>query len=274
MELEGYLSRIGFKGAPRADIKTLRALHRAHAETIPYENLDVQLRTPVTRAAPDIYDKIVRRGRGGWCYEMNGLLSWALTEIGFDVRRLAGAVHRETMGDSSIGNHLVVLVDVEDQTWLADVGFGDGLIEPTPLAESGFDVGPLRCSLSRIQDGWWRYSNDPAGGAPSFDFHPDVDDEALLEGGCNFLQSDPASPFVQNAVVQRWRDGAHYSMRGRVLTKLTRVGKEGELIPDAPAYVEALRDVFGLNLPEAAALWPRILARHEEVVQSQTEGGN
>ncbi|MCA8893792.1 MAG: arylamine N-acetyltransferase, partial [Amphiplicatus sp.] len=53
MNLEGYLSRIGFKGTPRADLNTLRALHRAHAETIPYENLDVQLRTPVTRAAPD-----------------------------------------------------------------------------------------------------------------------------------------------------------------------------------------------------------------------------
>lgn len=268
-DLQLYLDRIGFTDTPRADIATLKAIHRAHALSIPYENLDVQMRTPVSRALPAIFEKIVGRGRGGWCYEMNGLLSWALEEIGFSVRRLAGGVHREGQGDNVVGNHLVLLVDVAGETWLADVGFGDGLIEPAPLEEGAFQNGPLQCALQRVEGGWWRYSNDSRGSAPSFDFHPDVHNEALLERGCRFLQTDPASPFVLNAVVQRWSKDAHRSLRGRVLTTISSDGKESRLVGDAAAYVRLLTENFGLDLPEAGALWPQIEARHEQILREK-----
>ncbi len=264
MNLDAYFNRIGYSGAPRADLATLRAVHRAHVEAIPYENLDVQFEKPLTRAIGPTYEKIVERRRGGWCSEMTGLLSWAFEEIGFKVRRLAGGVTRATAGDSVVGNHFVLLVDL-DETWLADAGFGDGLIEPVPLREGAFRVGPLDCRLDRIEGGWWRYSNDPTGSAPSFDFHTSVFDEALLEESCRFLQTDPASPFVLNAVVQRWQSDAHYSIRGRVLQAIDGAGKGTSLIEDAGHYVATLRDVFALDLPEAAALWPKICARHEAV---------
>ncbi|MEX0644169.1 MAG: arylamine N-acetyltransferase [Parvularculaceae bacterium] len=270
---QAYLDRIGFSGAPRADLATLRALHRAHVEAIPYENLDVQLGRPVTRAIGPTYEKIVTRRRGGWCYEMNGLLSWALEEIGFKVTRLAGGVARAIAGDAVVGNHLVLLVDL-GETWLADAGFGDGLIEPTPLREGAFRVGPLDCRLDRVEAGWWRYSNDPTAVAPSFDFHEDVFEETLLEDRCRFLQTNPASPFVQNAVVQRWLNDAHYSMRGRVLQTNDGKGKRTAIIKDAKHYVATLREVFALDLPEAASLWPKICARHETVFGSTETSRN
>lgn len=266
--LKAYLDRIGFKGDARPDLRTLRAVHRAHVEAIPYENLDVQFKRPLTRAPADAFDKIVTRKRGGWCYEMNGLLGWALEEIGFKVTRLAGGVTRAINGDSVVGNHLVLLVDL-GETWVADAGFGDGLIEPVRLREGSFQTGPLECRLEKIGGGWWRYFNDPAGGAPSFDFNPDIGDEALLEARCLFLQNDPASPFVQNAVVQRWRDGEHYSLRGRVLQTVAESGKHQETIDSAEDYVAALREIFALDLPEAATLWPAILARHEAVIAAK-----
>lgn len=262
MQLSHYLDRIGYREPARPDLATLKGVHKAHAESIPYENLDVQLGRPVTRSAADAFDKIVTRRRGGWCYEMNGLLGWALEEIGFKVTRLAGAVMREASGDEAIGNHLVLLVDL-DGPWIADAGFGDGLIEPIPLAEGPFKVGPLACRLTAIEGGWTRYINDEKGGAPSFDFHPGVSDETLLEARCSFLQTDPASPFVQNAVVQRWRGGAHYSLRGKVLKVIPHSGEETRLIETAEDYVETLKTVFDLDLPEAAKLWPAISERHE-----------
>lgn len=270
MQVSQYLRRIGFDQSPRPDLATFRAVHRAHAEAIPYENLDVQLGRPVSRAVPAIYEKIVERRRGGWCYEMNGLLSWALEEIGFKVTRLAGGVHRQTLGDKVVGNHLVILVDL-DGTWLADVGFGDGLIEPVPLREGSFRVGPLDCRLEIVDGGWWRYNNDPTGSAPSFDFHLNVDDEALLENNCRFLQSDPASPFVQNAVVQRWRDGEHFSLRGRVLSHVSGSGKRTQVIDDSGAYIETLRELFALDFPDAESLWPAICARHDSLFQKAAE---
>ena len=264
MKLESYLRRIGHAGQVRPDLETLRAIHRAHVQSISYENLDVQFGVPVSRAVPAIYSKIVERRRGGWCYEMNGLLSWALEEIGFSVRRLAGGVRREVVGDLAVGNHLVLLVDL-DETWLADAGFGNGLVEPILLREGAFRVGPLNCRLTRVDGGWYRYVDDPITGGPSFDFHEGISDEALLEARCRFLQSDPTSNFVLNAVVQRWRHDEHYSLRGRSLTRIGEHGKETRLVDSADAYVETLRDLFDLNLPEAAGLWPKICARHESL---------
>ncbi len=262
MNLADYLRRIGYSGNPRPDLATLRGIHRAHVEAIPYEDLDVQFGVAVTRLGPAIYDKIVRRRRGGWCYEMNGLLSWALEAIGFKVKRLAGAVMRESLGDQVIGNHLVMLVDL-GETWFADAGFGDGLIEPIPLREGPFSIGPLSCRIEEIGGGWLRYHNDPKGSAPSFDFHPEIGDERLLERQCRFLQSDAGSPFVQNAVVQRWRDEVHYSLRGRMLQTLSADGKATQRIESADDYVLTLKETFALDLPEAASLWPKICARHE-----------
>ncbi len=262
MNLEKYLERIGFEGAPNADFSTLSRIHRGHVEHIPYENLAVQLGTPVTRSAADAFEKIVTRRRGGWCYEMNGLLGWALEEIGFKVRRLAGGVHRAARGDEVVGNHLVLLVDLE-KTFVADVGFGDGPIEPTPLQEGPFSNGCFRCQLEHLDSGWWRYHNDARGGAPSYDFHVDVTDEALLERQSCCLQSDEESSFVQNAVVQRWRQGEHLALRGRVFQRLGRHKKTTEILTDADQYVQTLKDLFNLELPAAAGLWPKILARHE-----------
>lgn len=264
MMLESYLRRIGHVGSVRPDLDTLCAIHRAHVQSISYENLDVQFGVPVSRALPAVYSKIVERRRGGWCYEMNGLLAWALEEIGFSVRRLAGGVRREFVGEQAVGNHLVLLVDLEE-TWLADVGFGNGLIEPIRLREGAFRVGRLNCRLTRIEGGWYRYVDDAITGGLSFDFHEEVSDEALLEARCRFLQSDPTSNFVLNAVVQRWRNDEHYSLRGRSLTRIGERGKETKLIDSAEVYVETLRGAFGLDLPEAATLWPKICARHDVV---------
>lgn len=269
MQLSDYLRRVGFDGATAADLATFRAVHRAHALSLSYENLDVQLTRPVTRDPADAFDKIVTHRRGGWCYEMNGLLGWALEEIGFDVTRLAGAVMRDMVGDGVIGNHLVLMVRIDGEDFIGDVGFGDGLIEPVALREGPIAGNPLRCSLHSIGGGWWRYANDPRSGGPSFDFNPSVTDENLLEEKCRFLQSDPSSPFVQNAVVQRWTAGAHLSMRGRVLRALTPRDEQKSLIADAEDYAATLKNLFGLDLPEAASLWPAIAARHEEVFAGQ-----
>lgn len=269
MNLEKYLERIDFEGTPKADLATLKRIHRSHAERIPYENLAVQFGTPVSRSPADAFEKIVTERRGGWCYEMNGLLGWALDEIGFSVRRLAGAVMRDEHGDDVVGNHLVLLVDL-DRTYLADAGFGDGLIEPAPLEEGAFANGPFACRLEQVGGGWWRYHNDERGGAPSFDFNEAVADEALLERMCRWLQTDANSPFVQNAVVQRWRGGEHLSLRGRVLQKLGRE-KNTEIISDAAQYVETLKTLFLLDLPAAGGLWPQICARHEALFNADND---
>jgi N-hydroxyarylamine O-acetyltransferase len=262
MELAAYLVRIGFEGTPRPDLATLREVHRRHLLAIPYENLDVQLGRRSGVGVEAAYDKIVGRGRGGWCYEMNGLLGWALGEIGFEVTRMAGGVMRAVVGDVMVGNHLVLRVDL-DQPWIADAGFGDGPLEPFVLAEAPFSQGAFDFRLEAVEDGWWRVHNHQHGGAASFDFRSLPADDALLSEKCEFLQTSPLSPFVQNAVVQRHTPEGLVIMRGRVLRTIGAGGVEERLVGSAEEYVAVLKDRFALDLPEAGALWSLIVERHE-----------
>lgn len=263
MDIEDYLERIGLESRPSADLAGLTAVHRAHLQAIPYENLDVQLGRPVTIERPAIFEKIVGRGRGGWCYEMNGLLGWALGELGFRVTRATGSVMRVARGALSDGNHLVLKVELEEGLYLADVGFGDGPLDPIALRPGSFTSHGFTYSLERVDREWWRLSNHPDGGAPSFDFHLAPADEALLKRQCDWLQTADESPFVQNAVCQRYIGDGLTILRGRVLRRVTPGGSADTMIGDADEYLAVLRDVFGLDVPEAASLWPAIVARHD-----------
>ena len=264
MDLHAYLDRVGFSGEPRVDFETLRRLHRGHLERIPYENLDVALGRRVTIESAPIFTKLVTRHRGGWCYEMNGLLAWALEEIGFKVTRMAGGVMRAALGDLKIGNHLVLRVDL-DQPYLADVGFGDGMLEPVPLKAHSFSQDFLDFRLEDLGGGWWRFHNHPNGGAPSFDFEQRAADRELLAEKCNWLQTAPESPFVLNAVVQRHLPDGLAMIRGRTLKRLFASGITTRDIGSADEYITTLNEVFALDLPEAKTLWPKIVARHEQL---------
>lgn len=272
MELSAYLHRIRFEGSVRPDLATLRAIHRAHQYAIPFENLDVQLRRPVVLDREANYDKIVCQRRGGWCYEMNSVMGWALNQIGFDVMRMSAGVMRVRAGDAQLGNHLCLLVCL-DQPYLVDVGFGGSLAEPLPLRESEREDRPYRLGLSELGDGYWRFAEIAYGDAESFsfDFRVAPADEALLARKCRFLQTDPASPFIQNLVVQRRTADAHLSLRGRVRTTIHATRVEKKLLNSADELVATLRDSFGLDTPEAATLWPSICARHEALFAGSSE---
>lgn len=269
MDIDAYLDRIAYSGPMRNDLSTLTALHRAHLRAIPYENLDVQFGRPVTTEISAIFDKIVGRRRGGWCYEMNGLFGWALKQLGFTVTRSAGAVMREMRGQDAIGNHLVLKVELEEGIFLADVGFGDGPLDPVFVISGPFISQGFEFALSKCDDGWWRLHNHKAGGAASFDFNLAPADESHLAARSFWLQSSPESPFVQNAVLQHHVSDGLWMMRGRVLRKVTPVAQKDFLIESAPEYVGVLSEVFGLKLPEATDLWPKICARHEEIQAEQ-----
>jgi N-hydroxyarylamine O-acetyltransferase len=125
-------------------------------------------------------------------------------------------------------------------------------------------------ALAQIgDDGWWRLHHHALGGVGSFDFTLAPADETLLSQRCLVLQSSPQSPFVQNAVLQHHVGDGVWQMRGRVLRKTTPSGKTDRVVDSAAEYVGVLSDVFKLRLPEAADLWPKICARHEEILRER-----
>lgn len=263
MDLQAYLDRIGYVGAPRADLQTLAELHRRHLYAIPYENLDVQLRRPVSIDPQAAFEKIVHGGRGGWCYEMNGLFGAALEAIGFSVTRMAGAVGRG-LHPRPLGNHLVLRVDL-DRPYIADVGFGDGIREPFPLETGSHQCSGYEFRLEALEDGWLRFHNHATGGAPFFDFEDRPADRDQLADTCRWLSTSPDSIFVQTAICQRHRPDAIDVLLGRVIRRVTPSQKVDRLLTSADEFVSVLKSRFDLDLPEAAALWPGICAKHDEL---------
>lgn len=269
--LDAYFERIGYAGPQTADLATLDGVARAHVFAIPFENLDVQLGRPV-RIDPDaVFEKLVARHRGGWCYEQNGLLGWALGEMGFEVTRLAGGVNRAAAGDDMLGNHLCLKVRL-DRDYLVDVGFGGSLIGPLPLEAAALTQPPFFLSLQRADGSFWRFEENPGDAPFGFDFTADAADETLLDAKCAFLQTASGSPFVQNLVAQLREPARHKTVRGRVFTVLDATGKTSRTLGSADELVDTLAREFSLDVPEIAEVWPKVCARHEEFLAARDAG--
>lgn len=124
-----YLDRIGAARPAAPSAAALRELHRRHVEAVPFENLSIHLGEPITLTEEALADKIVRRGRGGFCYELNGLFAALLTALGFDLRLLAASLIRNDGTLTPAFDHLALLVEL-DERYLADVGFGAHSVHP------------------------------------------------------------------------------------------------------------------------------------------------
>ncbi|HVP83299.1 MAG TPA: arylamine N-acetyltransferase [Rhizomicrobium sp.] len=266
MNLSAYLARINLPSPPEPTLSGLKRLHRAHLLAVPFENLEVQLGRRVGTSIPPIFEKIVENRRGGWCYEMNGLFGWALSELGFRVTRLAGGVMRAALGEVQVGNHLVLRVDLDEGPVFADVGFGSGPIEPFAITPRSFMSHGFPYSLSRADGDYWRMTEHRGGNAFSYDVKAVAADEALLSQKCEWLQDAPESPFVQNLVVQKHTPDGIAILRGRVLKHFANDRQTDErLIGSAGDLVATLRREFDLDVPEAATLWGKIVERHGTV---------
>ena len=267
MKLQRYLERIKFDGSLEPSLATLAAIHEAHVCSVPFENLDVQLGRPLSTHIDQAYEKIVVNSRGGWCYEQNGLFGWALSEIGFDVRRIAANVMREQRGTESVASHLCLLVkSPESRTkYLADVGFGGSMIKPIALSDAEHRQSPFNIGLERLDDGYWRFWESLGDGRFTFDFTDAPASESSLTKKCDNLQTDPSSSFVLNLAAQLRARDRHYMLRGRVFSVAKPGVTESKTVDSPEELVSILADIFRLEVREIADLWPRITARHKEL---------
>ena len=164
VDVPGYLEWIGFGGTPGVDLATLVELHELHMTAVPFENLSIALGDGVPLDAQAAVDKIVDRGRGGWCFEVNAAFAALLEAIGFDVTLLGAAVLLG--GPSRVVDHLAL--EVAGSTHglgphLVDVGFGESFTRPLALNTADVQDGgeasyqllgsPEGTTLARLDDG-------------------------------------------------------------------------------------------------------------------------
>ncbi|MGW6484098.1 arylamine N-acetyltransferase family protein [Streptomyces sp. NPDC055059] len=256
LDLDAYLARIGCAGDVKPDLETLRALHRAHIASIPFENLEIMLGQPVDLDLAALQAKLVRQRRGGYCYEQNLLFAAALERIGYSVKGLGARVRVGATAIRAV-THMLTRVTVEDgQEWLCDVGFGaQGLRGPIPL-RAGIEVrqGPWTFGLAPEDSGVLVLrSLCPGGWEEIYAFtleerHP-VDYVVMN----HYTSTHPRSAFIHRPIVQRAAVDTQRSlidMRMSVEfpdgTRDERDVQEGELI-------DLLAHEFGIELSDEDA---------------------
>ncbi|MGW1226897.1 arylamine N-acetyltransferase family protein [Streptomyces sp. NPDC001478] len=267
LDLDAYLARIGWSGERAATAAVLRSVHRAHALGIPFENLDPVRGTVPSLALPDLEAKLVRGGRGGYCYEQNTLFAAALRALGFGVRLLAGRVVLGARpGDVRPRTHMLLLVTVADEPvpYVADVGFGGmgALLEPVPLAD-GAEVAdaPRRHRLVRVaHDGplplyELRAATGEEEWQTQYVFTEEPFEAPDFEVVNWHIATNPRSPFSQRLYAQHVTLDAHLSLTGRTLVVTANDGsREERKLADREETVRLLVDVFGIRVPDGAVL--------------------
>ena len=208
---------------------TLRDLHRQHLFTVPFENLDIALGTPI-RLDPDVlFDKIVVRKRGGFCYELNGLFHDLLTALGFRVEMLSARVGREDGSFSPEFDHMLLKVAL-DEPWLADVGFGDSFVNPLPLRAEGTETveGEARFGVRELNGEWDVMRRDGKNApVPLYRFTEVPRQLSDFAAMCRFHQTSPESHFTQNHVCSKALPDGRVTLSGMrlVITAMVSAGK-------------------------------------------------
>ena len=140
MSVDKYLERIGYEGRLSKDSATLAGLQSAHLRTVPYENLDLYYRRDFTLAYGELYDKIVNRHRGGYCFELNGLYGWLLRMLGFRTEEYLGRWLKNEQLEVPKRRHRIIKVYTDDGVFISDVGVG----QRTPLAPLEFKYDAIQ----------------------------------------------------------------------------------------------------------------------------------
>lgn len=205
MNVNDYLHRIGYAGSRKADIETLRKLMKAHLRHVPFENLSIPIGERIKLDYAWLYEKIVVRNRGGFCYELNGLFSWLLRELGYRVDLLSAGVRPNGPDLEAFGpafDHMVLKVDL-DESWLVDVGFGRAFSAPLALRPDEIQVqGPESFRLTRDGDSWiyWRLDTE---WQADYRFTLTPYSLEAFENMCRHHQTSNQSPFTKRWIVTR-----------------------------------------------------------------------
>jgi N-hydroxyarylamine O-acetyltransferase len=253
IDLQAYLRRIGWEGALVPDMSTLQAIVTAHVAAIPFENLNPLLGLPVSLELAALERKLVREGRGGYCFEQNLLLQAVLREIGFDVSGLIARVLWTQPEDAiTAQSHMLLRVEMAGESWLVDVGFGGqtlvGVLWLQADIEQATQLEPFR--LVQVE-GDWRMQSLVRGQWLSlyrFDLRPVPLIDYVVAN--HYVSTHPDSKFVNHLNVARTLSDSRLSLRNREFT-VRRMGHEPErhVLRDGAEVRRVLEQEFLLELP-------------------------
>ena len=249
LNVASYLARIGYTGPTAPTAVTLRAIHRAHLLTVPFENLDIAQVTKIVCEEDAFLRKIVNHRRGGFCYEINGAFAALLRGLGFEVTLLSARVPREDGTESPEFDHMTLRVDL-DEPWLADVGFGDCFLEPLRLQTDEEQVQDgQKFRVREEKDSLHVERSGPNGswkGEYTFSLVPRRLDE--FAPMCHYHQTSPESPFTRKRICSKATPDGRITLADRKLIVTRRGNREEKVLESEEEWQAELQKYFGIVL--------------------------
>jgi N-hydroxyarylamine O-acetyltransferase len=247
-----YLKRIGLREEQVLDdIESLRLLQRSHLVSVPFENLDIHWAYPIVLDVEKFYAKIVERRRGGFCYELNGLFETLLREIGFDTRLVSARVFNGTEHGPEF-DHAAIIVTIDDEEYLSDVGFGAFSAEPLKFVEDVEQIDPNGSFVIRHrEDGYFEVLKRDEGAWRSEyifrnDEHP-LDDFAEM---CDFQQYAPESHFRKGMLCSIMTETGRKTLTGASFIETNNGSKTETPMTSEEMFYELLSSEFAIARPQ------------------------
>jgi N-hydroxyarylamine O-acetyltransferase len=255
IDLDAYCTRIGYAGPRAPSLETLQALQRLHTQAITFENIDVVLKRPIRIDPESLQKKIVAGGRGGYCFESNGLFMHVLRAMGFQTVALSARVLFERPETQPLPPrmHMLQRVDIDGRGYLVDVAFGGQTPAAVLRYEPNIEQKTPResCRLIAVGDEFdvqaqlgttwhtlYRFSTHP---------HLPVD----YEQPNWHVSTHPDSYFVNNLIAAVPRDGVRYTLFNDEFRSRTPDGRvETRKIASGKELVELLQGYFALCLAD------------------------
>jgi N-hydroxyarylamine O-acetyltransferase len=263
-DFDRYAERIRYSG-PRVPSETVLAdLHRSHAAAIPFENLDIHLGTPIHLEPELVFEKLVARRRGGYCFEQNMLFLAMLRQLGFSARPLCARVSYGPPAPRP-RTHMLLLVELGALRFLSDVGFGThNLFDPLPFepgrihrsADESFRVLRETSSLADAPPAFTLEVELGGAWTALYRFTLEEQQPIDFEMANWFTQTFPESMFVKKKIVSLAQPGGRKLLIDGEFRARHGAETLTRQVRGAAAYRAVLLGEFGLELPPGAELEP------------------
>ncbi|WP_066193510.1 MULTISPECIES: arylamine N-acetyltransferase family protein [Gracilibacillus] len=244
-----YLKRIKYDGPLDGSANMLARLQASHLHTVPYENLDILDQVPLSLAIPDVFDKIVTRGRGGYCFELNALFGWLLRELGYSVTDYFARFWRDETDLPPKRRHHVLQVETEGKLYLCDVGVG-GIIPKRPIEmverleqRQGEECYQL---VRDSQFGWvlQEWKKDQWQRLYSFSEEPQLPRDFLMAN--YWCENSPDSIFTKTVMLSVFTENGRNTVAGEEFRLFTDQGVQTFTPANNEEYTQALKTYFGI----------------------------
>lgn len=249
IDIQTYLERIGIEQIEKTDLEFLSQLQMQHVLHVPFENLDVINHVLISLDTDAFYKKIVKKNRGGFCYELNGLFNHLLEKLGFQTHLISGTIYRGDGSWARKNSHAAMIVQL-DQPYVVDVGFGNSARKPVPLTgENVRDVsGNYR--LLKIDEQHYDMQREGEDGEWGTLYRLDMTPKELNDFSeqLHYNQTSPDSHFTHRLIVTIATEDGRYSLVNDHLT-ITKDEEKQKIPVEVSERKAVIKKYFQMDIP-------------------------